>query len=72
MRDRAATAIERFVANPSLPGLNFEKLAGYSDRYSIRISRGDRIVLRRIAVSDVFEILDIGPHDIYRRLGGDD
>jgi hypothetical protein len=41
--------------------------------YSVRIDRNHRIILRRTEAPDTFEIEDIGPHDVYRRLDeGDD
>lgn len=59
-----------FIENPRHPSLNFEKLAGKPDLYSIRLSRGSRAILRRAedAGGEVFEVLLIRPHDIYRSL----
>ena len=71
MRQRAAEALERFQVNPYHPGLNFEKLRGWDDLYSIRISRGFRILLRRVAVAgggEYYAAFRMGPHDIYDRM----
>lgn len=68
-RRRAAKAIRLFQDNPRHPSLNFEKLAGYGDLYSIRIKQGHRAILRRVpGTDDEYDLLDVGPHDIYRRL----
>jgi plasmid maintenance system killer protein len=64
-REQAIRAIKQFVADPDHPSLNFERLAG-SDLFSIRVNRGDRIILRRLD-GDSFELVDLGSHDIYRR-----
>jgi plasmid maintenance system killer protein len=69
-RDAIAT-LNRFADDSGNPGLNFEKLRGPLDLYSIRINRNFRIILRRTAAKDTFEVWRIGPHDIYRNLGGD-
>jgi len=47
-RTRAAEALHRFQENPRHPSLNFERLAGHADLYSIRISRSHRAILRRV------------------------
>ena len=69
-RDRANRALKLFIESPRHPSLNFEKLAGRENLYSIRLSRGDRAILRRAhdEVGEVFELLLIGPHDTYRDL----
>jgi mRNA-degrading endonuclease YafQ of YafQ-DinJ toxin-antitoxin module len=67
-RERGARinkALELFRTDPDHPSLNFERLAG-SDLFSIRIDRGDRIILRR-RDGEWFELVDLGSHDIYRR-----
>jgi mRNA-degrading endonuclease RelE of RelBE toxin-antitoxin system len=64
----ARRALAKFLAQPLLPGLNFEKLRNLSEDYwSIRSGKGDRIVLKRIADND-FEAVDVGTHDVYDRL----
>lgn len=62
-------ALERFVENERHPGLHFEKLSGTRDIFTIRINRGDRIFLRRRtdAVGTIYDVMDIGSHDLYRR-----
>ena len=72
VRAQAVAALFAFSTNSASRSLNFEKLAGRDGIYSIRINRNFRIILRRTEAADTFEIEDIGPHDIYRRLGGDD
>lgn len=44
-REQFLRAVEKFTNNPSLPGLNLEKMQGTEATYSIRASRGDRIML---------------------------
>ncbi len=68
--ERASRAFELFIGNPYHPSLNFEKLSGRTNLYSIRLSRGDRAILRRTedTEGEMFEVLLIGPHDIYRSL----
>ncbi len=68
---QAGVAFEQFVADPKRPGLNFEKLRGQDDLYSIRITQGDRAILRRVPDADgeLFEVLLIGSHDVYRAVG---
>ena len=55
--------------NPDRPGLNFEKLAGWDNTYSIRVSKAYRILLRREAddAGEFFAAADIGTHQVYRR-----
>ncbi len=68
--ERANRVFQLFVENSRHPGLNFERMAGKPDLYSIRLSRADRAILRRTedAEGELFEVLLIGPHDIYRNL----
>lgn len=68
---QASAAFEQFIADPRRPGLNFEKLRGRDGLYSIRVTHGDRAILRRLADSEgeLFEVLLIGPHDIYKATG---
>lgn len=64
----ARRALAKFLAEPLLPGLNFEKLRTVSaDYWSIRSGKGDRILLKRLA-DDQFEAVDVGTHDVYDRL----
>lgn len=68
-RERVYKTIDKFQNNPSLPGLNLEKLSGHESLWSIRITGGDRILLSKAQDEEgeiwVFE--NAGPHDIYRR-----
>lgn len=63
-------AIKKFISTPDLPGLNFEAIRGHPGYYSIRVSRGHRIFLREDRDEDgpVFTVVDVQPHDGYRRL----
>jgi plasmid maintenance system killer protein len=73
VRRDALSALNAFAADSTARGLHFEKLRGFRTLYSIRIDRNHRIILRRTDAPDTFEIEDIGPHDVYRRLDeGDD
>ena len=73
LRREAFAALEAFCADSTSRGLNFEKLRGFDTLYSIRINRNYRIILRRTQDVDTFVIMDLGPHDVYRRLDeGDD
>ena len=65
---RIVKALEFFAANVHHPGLDFEKLKG-TDYCTIRVDRGDRIVLRQSG-PDTFELVDVGEHDsMHRRYG---
>ncbi len=68
---QAGSAFEQFVLDPRRPGLNFEKLRGRDDLYSIRITHGDRAILRRTLddEGELFEVLLIGLHDICKAIG---
>lgn len=70
---QAGVAFEQFIADRRRPGLNFEKLRGRDDLYSIRVTNGDRAILRRVVDAggegELFEVLLIGPHDIYKAIG---
>ncbi|MEO9213633.1 MAG: hypothetical protein ABI242_10870 [Caulobacteraceae bacterium] len=67
-RDRVRQAVGRFAADVHHPGLDFEKLKG-SEFCTIRVTRGDRIVLRQSG-PDAFELVDVGEHDtMHRRYG---
>ena len=67
-RRRVVQALQHFAANIHRPGLNFEKIKG-THYCSIRVSQGERIVLRATD-PDTFDLVDVGDHDtIYRRYG---
>ena len=66
-RRAAEEALIRCLENPRAPGLHFEKLKGHSDLHTIRATLKLRILLRATDESDLFEIADIGPHDLYGR-----
>ena len=69
VKKAAANALIKFMTHPQQPGLNFERLAGWEDTYSIRVNRQYRILLIREAdeAGELFAIADIGTHQIYRR-----
>ena len=56
IRREVQAALVRFLTDSGARGLNFEKLRGYDDLYSIRVNRNFRIILRRTEVDDTFEI----------------
>ncbi len=68
---QASVAFEQFVTDPRRPGLNFEKLRGRENLYSIRITQSDWAILRRVldAEGELFEVLLIGPHHIHKAIG---
>ncbi len=69
IRIQAAKALAILMETPDRPGLNFERLPGWEDTYSIRVNRSYRILLRREAdgLGELFAAVDIGTHQIYRR-----
>jgi mRNA-degrading endonuclease RelE of RelBE toxin-antitoxin system len=69
IRNRAAEALSCFQDNPRYPGLNFEKLSGFDDTYSIRVTKQYRVLLIRQIdeAGELFSVVDIGTHQVYRR-----
>lgn len=69
IRLQAGKALSTFMEAPDRPGLNFERLPGWGNTYSIRVTRGYRILLTREAdeAGEFFAAVDIGTHQIYRR-----
>jgi plasmid maintenance system killer protein len=69
IKTRATQALIKFADNPNHPGLNFERLSGWDDTYSIRVNRQYRILLVRETdeAGEIFAAVDIGTHQIYRR-----
>ncbi len=65
-KQRISRALEKFMLEPMPRSLDFRPLASALGFYIIDSSSGDRILLRKIA-DDHFEIVDFGPHDVYRR-----
>ena len=57
--------LKKFVQNPTYPSLNLEKLSG-SEFWTIRIDRSPRIFFIWIN-KDTALLVDIGPHDKYRK-----
>ena len=70
-QDRALKTISKFERMPGLPGLELEKLGGFQNLWSIRVSQGDRILLSKGVdeEGELWTLEDIGPHDVYRRVG---
>jgi plasmid maintenance system killer protein len=70
LKRRAEAALVRLQQQPDAPGLNLEKLRGFTDYYTIRVNRNFRILLRheRDEHGELFAVADIGPHDAIYRL----
>jgi mRNA-degrading endonuclease RelE of RelBE toxin-antitoxin system len=66
VREKAIQTLEEFIVDPGRPGLRFERLAGWDSMFSIRVTRGYRILLMQEA-DGVFAVVDIGSHEVYRR-----
>lgn len=69
IRLQAVKALSILMEGPDRPGLNFERLAGWDDTYSMRVTRSCRILLKREtdAAGEFFTAVDIGIHQTYRR-----
>lgn len=69
-REQYLSAVRKFTDTPTLPGLNHEKMQGTEATYSIRASRGDRILMERAEdeAGVIWTFTHAGPHDDYRRL----
>lgn len=64
----ALESVAKFIVEPALPRLSFRPLKGHSGHFIINGKHGDRIILRKVE-DDLYELVDVGPHDnIYRRL----
>lgn len=66
-RRRALKAIEPFSANPRHPSLNFERLTGHPDKYTIRVTRGLRMLLQAVD-DDYVLVVTVDNHDLYDKL----
>lgn len=63
-----AAAIDELVAGDVPKGRNLEKLRGYEDLYSVRLSRTARFAYRQIDADTAVPIA-VGSHDyVYRSL----
>ena len=71
VQQRVFEALEKFEREPGLPGLNLEKLKGHENLWSIRVTRGFRILLSKTNAAEgpQWILADVGPHDVYRRAG---
>jgi hypothetical protein len=68
IRLQAVKALSTFMEAPDRPGLNFERLPGWDDTYSIRVTRSYILLKRETdAAGELFAAVDIGTHQIYRR-----
>jgi mRNA-degrading endonuclease RelE of RelBE toxin-antitoxin system len=69
IKDAAFRAVQNLLEDPARPSLNLEKLRG-TEYWSIRVNLGYRILLRAESdlEGDAFRLMDIGPHDVYRRI----
>lgn len=65
IQKRCRKSIKLFLANPRHPSLNFEKLRGYKDIFSIRVTLNFRIIMREH--EGYFELIMVGTHDVYNR-----
>lgn len=60
--------IETFINNPNHPSLKTHKLTGkLQECLAFRLKDGYR-VLFEFSDSETIDLLDVGPHDIYKRL----
>ena len=66
IRQQAESAYRMFKRDPSLKGLDFKKLAGTKDLYSVRIGMHYRAI-GRLGQSEIVWFF-IGSHDEYDRL----
>lgn len=64
-KQSVASTLRTFRQNPKHPGLNLEKLQGLGT-WTIRIDKGSRIFFNWTNNSTAL-LIDIGPHDKYRR-----
>jgi hypothetical protein len=64
-------AIARLFDDPRHPALNFERIRSTERMWTIRSSLKDRVLIEHDpdADPDLFTLIDVGPHDIYRRYG---
>lgn len=65
LQEQAIETLDKLLHAPDLPGLNLEKLRSFKDRYTIRVNRNFRILLRRSKDSegDFFLVLKLDSHD---------
>ena len=63
---RVFDAVTRFTIDPSHPGLNFEPVTGKPGVHTIRATLALRIFLRQTEEDDLYDLADIGQHDLYR------
>ena len=63
---RLDQTLERLLANPRHPSLQFKKMQGYPDRWEGRVSRSYRITfsISGSISGDVYRLRRGGPHDI--------
>jgi hypothetical protein len=70
VQHRVKKALQRFIEAPARKGANLESITGSpGPYYTLRATANFRIVLRREedGKGEVFTVVDVGPHDIYRK-----
>ena len=63
---RVFDAVTRFTTDPSYPGLNFEPVIGKPGVHTIRATLALRVFLRQTEEYDLYDLTDVGRHDLYR------
>lgn len=64
-------ALIKLQEHPPRPSLHLERIKGTDAYWSIKVNKGYRVLLRleTDAAGEVFAVLEVGPHDSYRRWG---
>jgi len=64
-------AVDRLIENRHHPSLNLERMQSTDTMWTIRTNLRDRIILKHEPEvdPDLFTLIDVGPHDIYRKYG---
>lgn len=63
VRKKARDFFHKFMANPTAPGLNFERIKGSKHLRSVRVDKGYRAIVLHPEKGDVFIVLWIDNHD---------
>ena len=66
IQKRAKKQLALFLQNPRHPSLQTEKVKGHRDLWKGRITQSYRFFFR--IEGDTYILLNVGPHDIERRL----
>jgi mRNA-degrading endonuclease RelE of RelBE toxin-antitoxin system len=59
-------AVSLFCDNPNHPGVNFEAVTNKPGVYTIRGSSALRIFLQATDDPELFQLVNVGNHDLYR------